>query len=228
MARCFRDEDLRADRQPEFTQLDIEMSFLPKDELMAMMEEMMADVFAEVAGIEVPLPFLRLPYQEAMDTYGSDKPDLRFGMEMADLADLFAGTSFRVFADVLEKGGVIKALVAPGCASYSRKQMDDLVAFVKPYGLGGLANVAVQEDGFKSSIAKFFTNDDFRRIAERAGAKAGDLVLIGAGPRETVLPAMGALGFTSGQELGLIDESQYRFLWVIDFPLLSWDEDEKR
>lgn len=228
VARCFRDEDLRADRQPEFTQLDIETSFLPKDELMSMMEEMVASVFKEVADIEVPRPFLRLPYHEAMDKYGSDKPDLRFGMEMADLADVFAGTSFRVFADVLEKGGVIKALVAPGCASYSRKQTDDLVAFVKPYGLGGLAYVAVQEDGFKSSIAKFFTDDDFRRIAERAGAKVGDLVLIGAGPRDTVLPAMGALRLHLGQELGLVDDSQYRFLWVTDFPLLSWDEEEKR
>nr|WP_134159454.1 aspartate--tRNA ligase [Alicyclobacillus sacchari] len=229
IARCFRDEDLRADRQPEFTQLDIETSFLPQAALQDMMEEMVANVLRDVAGVEVPRPFQRLPYAEAMDKYGSDKPDLRFDMAFVDLADVLAGTDFRVFADVLAKGGVIKALVAPGCAGYSRKQTDDLVDFVKGYGLGGLAYIAVLEDGsFRSSIGKFFTDEQFQAIADCAKAKPGDLILIGAGSRKQVLPALGALRGHFGQALGLADPNVYKFLWITDFPLLSYDEDEKR
>ncbi|WP_281758538.1 aspartate--tRNA ligase [Alicyclobacillus hesperidum] len=229
IARCFRDEDLRADRQPEFTQLDIETSFLPQAALQDMMEEMVANVLRDVAGVEVPRPFQRLPYAEAMDKYGSDKPDLRFDMAFVDLADVLAGTDFRVFADVLAKGGVLKALVAPGCAGYSRKQTDDLVDFVKGYGLGGLAYIAVLEDGsFRSSISKFFSDEQFQAIADCAKAKPGDLILIGAGSRKQVLPALGALRSHLGQTLGLADPNAYKFLWITDFPLLSYDEEEKR
>lgn len=228
IARCFRDEDLRADRQPEFTQLDIETSFLPQEILQDMMEEMMAKVMKEVAGVEIPRPFERVPYHEAMEKYGSDKPDLRFDMAFVDLAPVLEGTDFRVFADVLASGGVIKALVVPGCGHFSRKQTDDLIAFVKTYGLGGLAYVAVTEEGFRSSISKFFTDEAFQAMADHAGATTGDLILIGAGDRKKVLPALGALRSKFGSELGLADPNVYKFLWVTDFPLVSYDEEEKR
>ncbi|WP_174520845.1 aspartate--tRNA ligase [Alicyclobacillus acidiphilus] len=228
IARCFRDEDLRADRQPEFTQLDIETSFLSQEALQEMMEEMVAKVLRDVVGVEIPRPFQRVPYHEAMDKYGSDKPDLRFDMAFVDLAPVLEGTDFRVFADVLASGGVIKALVVPGCAHFSRKQTDDLVAFVKTYGLGGLAYFALTDDGIKSSISKFFSEEQFQAMAHHAGAKKGDLVLIGAGDRKKVLPALGALRTKFGSELGLADPNAYKFLWVTDFPLLSYDEEEKR
>nr|WP_229776620.1 aspartate--tRNA ligase [Alicyclobacillus cellulosilyticus] len=228
IARCFRDEDLRADRQPEFTQLDIEQSFMDMDEFLHLMEEMVAGLFREVAGIEVATPFPRLPYREAMERYGSDKPDLRFELPLADVADAVRGTEFRVFQDVLARGGVIKALVAPGCAGYSRKQIDELIQFVAPFGLKGLAPVAVEEGGFRSPVAKFLGDERLRAIAERAGAQPGDLVLIGAADRQVVLPALGALRNKLGHDLGLIDTSQFRFVWITDFPLLSYDEEEGR
>ncbi len=227
-ARCFRDEDLRADRQPEFTQLDIETSFLSQDDLLAEMERMFAYVFKETIGVELETPFLRLTYREAMETYGSDKPDLRFGMPIVDISEAVAGTSFRVFADALAAGGVIKAIVAPGCAGYSRKQTDELTGFVAKYGLKGLATVAVQEEGLKSSIAKFLTEQELAAIVAQTNATTGDLILIAAAPRQTVLSALGALRSKLGADLGLIDNGTYKFLWVVDFPLFSFDEEAGR
>ncbi|MCL6548270.1 MAG: aspartate--tRNA ligase, partial [Alicyclobacillus sp.] len=157
--------------------------------------------------------------------YGSDKPDLRFGLEIADVADIVAGTEFRVFQDALAKGGVVKAICAPGCAGWTRKQLDDLNAFAAGFGLKGFAPVALQEDGIKSPIAKFFPNGELEAVAKAAGAAPGDLVLLAAGPRKTALQALGALRLKLGQELGLINEGEYRFLWVVDFPLFSFDEE---
>ncbi|GMA59967.1 aspartate--tRNA ligase [Alicyclobacillus fastidiosus] len=229
VARCFRDEDLRADRQPEFTQLDIETSFLTAADLQAMMEKMVQKVLRDVAGIEVEIPFQRLPYSEAMERYGSDKPDLRYDLSFVDLAEAVQHSDFRVFQDALAAGGTVKALVAPGIASYSRKQVDELVEFVKAYGLKGLATIAVQQDGtVKSSIGKFFTDEQLGDIVSTCGAKPGDLILIAAASRKEVFAALGALRVKLGQELGLADPNVYKFLWVTDFPLLSYDEEEGR
>ncbi len=227
MARCFRDEDLRADRQPEFTQFDIEQSFIPKETFQSMMEEMMVEVFRDVLGVNLATPFLRLSYQEAMERYGSDKPDIRFGLELTDLGDLVTETEFRVFRDALAAGGVVKAVRAPGCATWSRKQLDEWNQFVASYGLRGLATIALTEGGVKSSIAKFFTEDELRALASRAGAEMGDLVFIAAGPRQVVLPALGAVRSRLGADLKLAKDG-FHFLWVVDFPLLEYDEEEGR
>lgn len=227
-ARCFRDEDLRADRQPEFTQLDIEQSFVPLESFQSMMEEMLQSVFQDVLGVEVQRPFVRMSYAQAMDTYGSDKPDLRFGMPIVRLDEAVKDTAFHVFKDALAAGGTVRALVAPGCAGYSRKQVDDLTKFVAPYGLKGLATVAVTEDGIKSSIAKFLTDDEMQRLVSAAEAGMGDLILIAAAGIGVVRQALGALRLRLGEDLKLIDENIYKFLWVVDFPLLSYDEEEGR
>lgn len=228
VARCFRDEDLRADRQPEFTQLDIEQSFIPLETFQSMMEQMMQEVFRKVLQVEVSIPFQRITYQEAMERYGSDKPDLRFEMVIAEIGPLVQDVEFRVFQDALAVGGVVKALIAPGCAGYSRKQTDELTQFVATYGLKGLATIAVQQDGIKSSLAKFFTEEQLQTVASAAGAKAGDLVLIAAAKRSVVLQALGALRLKLGYELGLADPNEFRFAWVTDFPLLSYNEEEDR
>lgn len=224
VARCFRDEDLRADRQPEFTQLDIEMSFMPLDTFLDLMEEMFVHVFQSVLNVEIPRPFQRLTHREVMDTYGSDKPDLRFELPLVDIGDAVRDVDFRVFQDALVGGGVVKAIVAPGCADYSRKQVDGLTQFVAGYGLKGLATIAVTGDGVKSSISKFFTPDQLQAIVKRTDAKLGDLILIAAAPRATVLQALGALRLKLGHQLGLADENAFRFLWVVDFPLFSYNE----
>lgn len=228
VARCFRDEDLRADRQPEFTQLDIETSFVPAETLQTMMEEMVKKVLKDVAGIEVETPFQRLPYEDAMNLYGSDKPDLRYGMAFVDVAPYLADTDFRVFRDVLDNGGVIKAIVVPGLASYSRKQVDDLIEVVKPFGLKGLANIALLESGLKSSVGKFFSEEKLNEIASACGAKTGDLILIGAASKKEVLPALGALRVKLAQDLELANPHEYKFLWITDFPLLGYDEEAGR
>lgn len=228
MARCFRDEDLRADRQPEFTQLDVEMSFLPLETFQSMMETMVARVFKNVMNVDIPVPFERLPYQEAMEKYGSDKPDLRFDMAIVDLKDAVKDAEFRVFQDALPAGGVVKAIVAKGCAGYTRKQIDELTQYVSTYGLKGLATVAVNPGELKSSIAKFFTQEQLENLVAASGAAHGDLILIAAAPRSTVLQALGALRVKLGHDLGLVDPSHYRFLWVTDFPLLSYDEEDGR
>ncbi|MDQ0188601.1 aspartate--tRNA ligase [Alicyclobacillus cycloheptanicus] len=225
IARCFRDEDLRADRQPEFSQLDIETSFLSMDDLLALMEQMFAAVFRETLGIEIATPFQRLTYQEAMERYGSDKPDLRFDLPIVDLSEAVRGSRFAVFENTLASGGVVKAIVAPGCADYSRKQTDELSKLVAPFGLKGVAPIAIGEESFRSPIAKFFTPEQLQRIVEAAGAKVGDLILIAAAPRKVALQALGALRLKLGETLGLIDADAFRFAWVVDFPLFSYDEE---
>ncbi len=229
IARCFRDEDLRADRQPEFTQVDIETSFLTQEDIIAMMETMMAKVMKETKGIDVPSAFPRMTYNEAMSRYGSDKPDTRFGMELVDLSEHVKACGFKVFAAAVENGGQVKAInVVGGGAKYSRKDIDALTEFVGRYGAKGLAWMKVEEDGLKGPIAKFFNEEEqtnFRSVLE---ASVGDLLLFVADKKAVVADALGALRMKLGKELGLIDESEFNFLWVTDWPLLEYDEEARR
>ncbi len=229
VARCFRDEDLRADRQPEFTQVDIEMSFLSLAEFQEMMEEMIARVVKEVKGIEVPRPFLRLTYREAMDRFGSDKPDLRFDMEIVDLSDLVGDSSFAVFRNAISNGGVVRALNVKGAAEkYSRKDIGLLEEFVKGYGAKGLAWLKVEENGMNGPIAKFFSEEEREALRLRLAGEPGDLFLFGADEWKVVSESLGALRLRLGRELHLIREEEIRLLWVTDFPLVEYDEEEKR
>lgn len=230
IARCFRDEDLRADRQPEFTQVDIEMSFFEIEAFQKMIEEMLVDLVKEVKGIDIPRPFRRLTYAQAMDLYGSDKPDTRFGMTLIDLTDIAADSTLRVFKEVQEKGGQVKAINVKGqAAKFSRKQVDeDLRAIVSPYGAKGLAWLKVEEGGMKGPIAKFFDEALTARIAERTNAGPGDLLLFVADKKKIVADSLGALRLKLGKDLGLIDPSAFNFLWVTEFPLLSYSEEEHR
>lgn len=228
IVRCFRDEDLRADRQPEFTQLDIEASFLTAAELQDLMEEMVVELFAAVLGRQVARPFLRLTYREAMERFGSDKPDLRFGLELVDLSALMAGASFKVFADAVAKGGQVKALVAPGCGRFSRKEIDDLAAFAARYRAKGLAWMIVEPEGIKAPIAKFFTAGQLDAIVSACNAQAGDLILFVADNGKVVADALGALRLHLGKLLNLIDQEQFAFAWVTEFPLLEYAADEGR
>lgn len=228
IVRCFRDEDLRADRQPEFTQVDIETSFVPVQELQDMMEDMMAHVFRAALAVEIPRPLPRLTYAEAMERFGSDKPDLRFGLELCDLSEVVATTTFKVFADALAQGGQVKALVAPGCGQYSRKEIDDLGKIAARYRAKGLAWMIVEETGVRSAIAKFFAPDEIAAIVTATGAKAGDLILFVADQKKVVADALGALRSHFGRTLGLIDDSALAFAWITEFPLLSYDAEEGR
>jgi aspartyl-tRNA synthetase len=230
IARCFRDEDLRADRQPEFTQVDMEMSFFEVDKFQAMVEEMIVRVMKDVKGIDIPRPFKRLTYAEAIDLYGSDKPDTRFDMNLIDLTDIAADSTLKVFKEVQEKGGLVKAINAKGVASqFSRKQVDeDLRSVVSPYGAKGLAWLKVEEGGMKGPIAKFFDDALNARIIERTNAEPGDLLLFVADKKKVVADSLGALRLHLGKLLGLIDESAFNFLWVTHFPLLSYSEEEHR
>ncbi len=228
IVRCFRDEDLRADRQPEFTQLDIETSFLQPIDIQNMIESMMKGIFSKVLGLTIETPFQRLTYAEAMERFGSDKPDLRFDMELVNLSELLKGTSFKVFADALAKGGQVKALVAPKCGHYSRKELDDLAKYAARYKAKGLAWMIVEETGVRAPIAKFFSEEEIQSIVSATKAEPGDLILFAADKKQVVADVLGALRLYFGKELGLIDESKFAFLWVVDFPLLEYDEDEKR
>ncbi|MFD2169249.1 aspartate--tRNA ligase [Tumebacillus lipolyticus] len=228
IARCFRDEDLRADRQPEFTQVDIEQSFMSMAQFQAMIEEMMVGLFQATIDVEIPRPFPRITYQDAMARFGSDKPDIRFGLELQDLTEQVRGCGFKVFNMAIENGGEVKCLVAPGCAIYSRKQIDELEAFVKRYGAKGMAWIAVQEEGVKSPIAKFFSEEEMSAIISKAGAEKGDLLLFAADSKKVVADSLGALRSKLGKELNLIDESQFKFIWVTEFPLLEHDEEANR
>ncbi|MED5020509.1 aspartate--tRNA ligase [Paenibacillus chibensis] len=228
IARCFRDEDLRADRQPEFTQVDIETSFLSQDELLGMMEKLVARLFKETVNVDIPLPFQRLTYADAMDKYGSDKPDLRFGLELIQVSDLVAESGVKVFASVIEKGGEVKVLNAKGCGTWSRKEIDDLGPFAARYGAKGLAWIQVKEGEFKGPIVKFFTPEEIEALRERTGAEEGDLLLFSADNKKVVADVLGALRLKIGKQLGLINENEFKFAWVVDFPLLEWDEEEKR
>lgn len=228
IARCFRDEDLRADRQPEFTQVDIETSFLSQDDLLGMMEQLMQRLLKETIGVEVSLPFQRLTYAEAMGKYGSDKPDLRFGLELVEMNDIVATSGVKVFASVIEKGGEVKCLNAKGCGTWTRKEIDDLGPYAARYGAKGLAWIQVKDGEFRGPIVKFFSEDEIAAIKERTGAEEGDLLLFSADTQKVVADVLGALRLKIGRQLGLIDDNVFKFAWVTDFPLLGYDEDQKR
>lgn len=228
IVRCFRDEDLRADRQPEFTQIDMEMSFVGEDDVMNVAEGLMAAVFKGVLDLDIKTPFPRVPYDEAIDRYGLDKPDLRFGLELKDLSDIVKDSGFKVFASVVKKGGIVKALNAKGCIGFSRKEIDDLTDFVGIYRAKGLAWIKVKEDTWQSPIAKFFSDDEKAAMAERLDMQPGDLVFFVADQPRITNEALGHLRNHLGEKLGLIDENEFNFLWVTLFPLMEYDEESKR
>ena len=229
IVKCFRDEDLRADRQPEFTQVDIEMSFVDQEDVMAMGEEMLKKVVKEVKGVDLQDQFPRMTYEEAMNRFGSDKPDTRFDMELINVGQLGQDMDFKVFKDTINNGGEIKAIVAKGAADqYTRKDMDALTEFVNIYGAKGLAWVKVVEDGLTGPIARFFEEENVETLKSLTNAEAGDLVMFVADKPSVVAQSLGALRVKLAKELGLIDESKLNFLWVTDWPLLEYDEDSKR
>ncbi|MEY9970083.1 aspartyl-tRNA synthetase [Lysinibacillus sp. RC46] len=229
IARCFRDEDLRADRQPEFTQVDIETSFLTQEEIIEMNERLIQAVMKEVKGIDIPAPFQRMKYQEAMDRYGSDKPDVRFGLELVALNDIFDGCNFKVFADTVAQGKQVKSINIKGAADkYSRKDMDELTKFVGIYGAKGLAWLKVTEEGLNGPIAKFFDEALAASLIERMKAEVGDILVFVADKASVVAASLGALRTKLGQDLGLIDESEFAFLWITDWPLLEYSEEDGR
>ncbi|MDT8421003.1 MAG: aspartate--tRNA ligase [Desulfuromonadales bacterium] len=228
IVKCFRDEDLRADRQPEFTQIDCELSFVDRDAVMSVMEGMIATVFKDALGVDIPLPMPRLTYAEAMDRFGVDNPDLRFDMELISLTELVRDSQFKVFADVAASGGLVKAVNAKGCATFSRKELDDLTDFVKIYGAKGLAWVKVTEEGWQSPIAKFFSGAELDALNGALNAEVGDLLLFVADTARITNEALGRLRGHLGHKLGLTAKDDYKFSWVTDFPLLEWDGEERR
>jgi aspartyl-tRNA synthetase len=228
IVRCFRDEDLRADRQPEFTQIDLEMSFPQVEELFALMEGMMVRAFKVGRGLDVPTPFPRLTYQEAMDRFGKDAPDTRFGMELSDITLLAGEGEFAIFRQAIEAGGQVRGLNARGCAGYSRKDLDDLTTFVKPFKAKGVAWMKVTTEGIQSPVARFFQEPTLQAITRRMGAEPGDLLLFVADKPEVVADALGNLRVHLGERLGLIPRDILAFVWVVDFPLLEYNEEERR
>lgn len=229
IARCFRDEDLRADRQPEFTQADMELSFVDVDDVIDVNERLLQYVFREAIGLEISLPIPRMSWQEAMDRYGSDKPDTRFGMELTDVSEAVKGCGFGVFTGALEQGGSVRGINAKGQGAMPRKKIDKLVEFAKGYGAKGLAYLAVNEDGsYKSSFAKFMTEEELKTLVEQMQGEPGDLLLFAADKNKIVWDVLGALRLELARELGLMDKNQYSFLWVTEFPLLEWSEEENR
>jgi aspartyl-tRNA synthetase len=228
IVRCFRDEDLRADRQPEFTQIDIEMSFVGEEDVMGVAEGLMVALFKHILDLDLTTPFPRLSYDEAMGRYGLDKPDTRFGLELKDISDIVAGSGFKVFAEAVGKGGIVKALNAKGCSDLSRKEIDDLTAFVAVYRAKGMAWIKVREDGWQSPIAKFFTDAEKQALAERIDMQPGDVVFFVADQAAVVNDSLGQLRNHLGQKLGLIDTKRFNFLWVTRFPMFEYDEAEKR
>ena len=228
VAKCFRDEDLRADRQPEFTQVDIEMSFVEQQDVIKVVEGLIVDAF-KAAGVEVKPPFIQMPWQEAMDRYGSDKPDTRFGLELFDIGDIMINSEFQIIKNILENGGIIRGIRIPGGASYSRKEIDDIKKIAVSFGAKDLANIIYQEDGTaKSPVLKFITEDQAKQIQDRAGAQAGDIIFFIADKPKTVYDIMGRLRLHFGKTLNLIDESKHNLLWVVDFPMFEWSEEEGR
>jgi aspartyl-tRNA synthetase len=229
VVRCFRDEDLRADRQPEFTQVDIEQSFFEKESFLAMIEEMMVQVVQKARGVQLQTPFPRMTYAEAMSRYGSDKPDTRFDLELIDVSPIVQKSGFKVFAQTIENGGQVKALNVKGQAgSYSRKAIDELTEYVARYGAKGLAWMKMEEDGLKGPISKFFEGETSQSLTAQLGAEVGDLLLFVADQPKVVADSLGALRLKLGNDLGLIDPSKLNFLWVTEFPLLGWDEEAGR
>ncbi|MHB1001671.1 MAG: aspartate--tRNA ligase [Armatimonadota bacterium] len=228
IARCFRDEDPRADRQPEFTQLDIEMSFIEQEDILELLESLMTEIVEKLSDKKIVKPFPRLTYAEAMDRYGSDKPDLRFGMEFIDLSPVLASSQFKVFRGALDKDGSVKGILAPGCAGYSRKEIDDLIALSKTFGAKGLVTIQITEEGIKSPAAKFLTDEEMTGIIESMGAKVGDLIMIVADDTSAVANVLGRLRLEMGDRLNLRDPEMLFFCWVLDFPLVEWKEEENR
>ncbi len=229
LARCFRDEDLRADRQPEFTQIDMELSFVDIDDVLDVNERLLKYIFKEAIGVDVELPLKRMPWQEAMDRFGSDKPDTRFGMELKDVSDIVKDCGFGVFTSALEQGGSVRGINAEGQGAMPRKKIDKLVEFAKGYGAKGLAYLSVQEDGsYKSSFAKFMTEEELKNLVAAMDGKPGDLLLFAADKNKIVWNVLGALRLEIAKELDLLDPNQYNFLWVTEFPLLEWSDEENR
>lgn len=229
IVKCFRDEDLRADRQPEFTQIDCELSFVDQDGVIKIMEGMIAQVFQDILGAQVQLPMPRMTYAEALERYGVDNPDLRFGLELKDLTDIADGCGFKVFADAAaRKNGLVKGINASGCGHFSRKEMDDLTEFVGIYGAKGLAWAKVTAEGWQSPIAKFFSAEELQQINARLEAQEGDLLMFVADSAATTNEALGRLRSHLGHKLGLASPTDYRFVWITDFPLLEWDEETGR
>ena len=230
IAKCFRDEDLRADRQPEFTQLDIEMSFVEKEDVMNEIEGLAKYVFKNVTGEEANYTFQRMPYAEAMDRFGSDKPDLRFGVELKDLSDIVKNSSFNAFSSTVQNGGLVKAVVAPNAnEKFSRKIISEYEEYVKTYfGAKGLAYIKLTADGITSPIAKFLSEDEMKAIIEKTQAKTGDVIFIVADKKKVVISALGALRLKIGKDLDLINKDDFKFLWVVDFPMFDYDEEEQR
>ena len=229
IARCFRDEDLRADRQPEFTQADMELSFVDVEDVLDVNERLLKYLWKEAIGVDIQIPFARMPWQEAMDRYGSDKPDTRFGMELVDVSEVVKECGFGVFTGALENGGSVRAINVSGQGAMPRKKIDKLVEFAKGCGAKGLAYLCINEDGtYKSSFAKFMTEEELAAIVEKMQGKPGDLLLFAADKNKIVWNVLGAIRLQLGEELGLIDENQYNFLWVTDFPLLEWSDEENR
>ncbi len=228
VVRCFRDEDLRADRQPEFTQIDCEMSFIDREDIIAVMEGLIATLFKEAKGVDVQLPIQHITYDEAIRRFGVDNPDLRFGMELCQLTDIVKGSGFKVFADTAAKGGIVKGLNAKGCARFSRKEIDDLTEFVRIYGAKGLAYVKIENNEWRSPIAKFFTPEEIDAMNQAFGAEEGDLLFFVADKPKVVNDSLGKLRNHLASLLKLTSPDDYRFVWVTEFPLLEWDEEEKR
>jgi len=228
IVRCFRDEDLRSDRQPEFTQIDVEMSFVTVEDIRRTMEGLMVHLFKAVLGIELETPFPMLSYDEAMDRYGLDKPDIRFGLELRDLSKVFKSSTFKVFQDALSGGGIIKAINVKGGATFSRKEIEDLTHFVYAYGAKGLISAKVGQDSWQSPMQKFITDEERRSVEKVMEASEGDLLLLIAGPSKVVNQSLANLRLHLGKKLRLIPEEEYRFVWILDFPLLEYDEAEKR
>jgi aspartyl-tRNA synthetase len=230
IARCFRDEDLRGDRQPEFTQLDLEMSFVQRDDVLALVEELYAELIPAVAPHKKLLasPWPRFSYKEVVERYGTDKPDLRFGMELHDVSDIFAKSDFRVFQSAIEAGGVIKCIVAPGCADYSRKEVDALTESAKGLGAKGLATLAETGEGLKGNAAKFIKPEEAEAVKSKVGAQEGDLILFAADARAVVNKVLGGLRVIFRDKLDLADSNLMAFTWVVDFPMFAWNEEEKK
>ena len=230
IARCFRDEDLRGDRQPEFTQLDLEMSFVQRDDVLALVEQLYTEMIPVVTPNKKLLssPWPKLSYRESMERYGTDKPDLRFGMELIDVSDIFAKSEFRVFQSAIESGGLIKCIIAPGCAEYSRKEVDALAESAKALGAKGLATLAVTSEGLKGTAAKFVQPEEAEAVKSRTGAKEGDLILFAADQRAIVNKVLGGLRLIFRDRLKLADPNVLAFAWVVDFPMFAWNEEEQK
>lgn len=229
VAKCFRDEDLRADRQPEFTQIDMELSFVDIDDVLDVNERLLARVFKEAIGVDVPLPIQRMTWAEAMERFGSDKPDIRFGMELKNVTDIVKGCGFGVFTGAIENGGSVRGINVKGQGAMPRKKIDALVDFAKGYGAKGLAYIAIQEDGsYKSSFAKFMTDDEMKTIVNALDGKAGDLLLFAADRDKIVFSVLGALRCEMAAQLELVSKDDYRFLWVTEFPVFEWSDEEER